>query len=161
MLRRIDSIIEKIEQTVSVVLFLTLVAVVCWGVICRYILRIPFISAEELARYLMIYCVYLGTSIGVRLKTHIGVEVFVQALPEKPKKIVNNIAQYLSMIMFLILFVLSIMMMQQFIQTGQITTITKVPMYIIYSCIPLSMILSVFHSFCNIYFDIRTSKEVV
>ena len=51
------------EGFLSVVLFLAMVAIVCWSVICRYALKIPFLQSEELARYLMIYIVYIGTSI--------------------------------------------------------------------------------------------------
>ena len=54
------------EGFLSVVLFLAMVAIVCWSVICRYALKIPFLQSEELARYLMIYIVYIGTSIGVK-----------------------------------------------------------------------------------------------
>ena len=48
------------EGFLSVVLFLAMVAIVCWSVICRYALKIPFLQSEELARYLMIYIVYIG-----------------------------------------------------------------------------------------------------
>ena len=72
------------EGFLSVVLFLAMVAIVCWSVICRYALKIPFLQSEELARYLMIYIVYIGTSIGVKSKSHIGVEVFVDMLIDPP-----------------------------------------------------------------------------
>ena len=159
MLKRIEDSLNKIEETVSVVLFLTIIAVVVWSVLCRYALKIPFLSGEELARYLMIYCVYMGTSIGVTRKAHIGVEFFVQILPDKAKKNVQNIAEFLSMCLFAILFILSLIMTKQFIETGQIATVTKVPMYLIYSCIPVSMLLSTFHAFCNLYLRREISKE--
>ena len=77
MLKKLDQAFSKVEGFLSVVLFLAMVAIVCWSVICRYALKIPFLQSEELARYLMIYIVYIGTSIGVKSKSHIGVEVFV------------------------------------------------------------------------------------
>lgn len=83
MLKKLDQAFSKVEGFLSVVLFLAMVAIVCWSVICRYALKIPFLQSEELARYLMIYIVYIGTSIGVKSKSHIGVEVFVDMLPEK------------------------------------------------------------------------------
>ena len=83
------------EGFLSVVLFLAMVAIVCWSVICRYALKIPFLQSEELARYLMIYIVYIGTSIGVKSKSHIGVEVFVDMLPEKIYKKVRIFTEIL------------------------------------------------------------------
>ena len=55
MLKKIDDAVNKFEGTVSVVLFLIMVLVVCWSVICRRVLKITFLQGEELARYLMIY----------------------------------------------------------------------------------------------------------
>lgn len=85
------------EGFLSVVLFLAMVAIVCWSVICRYALKIPFLQSEELARYLMIYIVYIGTSIGVKSKSHIGVEVFVDMLPEKIYKKVRIFTEILAL----------------------------------------------------------------
>ena len=58
MLKKLDQAFSKVEGFLSVVLFLAMVAIVCWSVICRYALKIPFLQSEELARYLMIYIVY-------------------------------------------------------------------------------------------------------
>lgn len=68
MLKKLDQAFSKVEGFLSVVLFLAMVAIVCWSVICRYALKIPFLQSEELARYLMIYIVYIGTSIGVKVR---------------------------------------------------------------------------------------------
>lgn len=103
------------EGFLSVVLFLAMVAIVCWSVICRYALKIPFLQSEELARYLMIYIVYIGTSIGVKSKSHIGVEVFVDMLPEKIYKKVRIFTEILCMLMFVLLFVLSLQMFNHLI----------------------------------------------
>ena len=110
MLKKLDQAFSKVEGFLSVVLFLAMVAIVCWSVICRYALKIPFLQSEELARYLMIYIVYIGTSIGVKSKSHIGVEVFVDMLPEKIYKKVRIFTEILCMLMFVLLFVLSLQM---------------------------------------------------
>ena len=80
MLKKLDQAFSKVEGFLSVVLFLAMVAIVCWSVICRYALKIPFLQSEELARYLMIYIVYIGTSIGVKSKSHIGVAASLVSL---------------------------------------------------------------------------------
>ena len=46
MLKKIDDAVNKFEGTVSVVLFLIMVLVVCWSVICRRVLKITFLQGE-------------------------------------------------------------------------------------------------------------------
>lgn len=145
MLKKIDDTISSLEGIVSVILFLAMVLVVCWSVICRRILKITFLQGEELARYLMIYVVYLGTSIGVKNKSHIGVEVFVDMLPEKVKGWVKIVTETLCMLIFVILLVLSLQMMQHLIATNQMTTTTKIPTYFVFACVPLAMVLGIVH----------------
>lgn len=144
-LKKIDNAVNKFEGAVSVTLFLIMVLVVCWSVICRRVLKITFLQGEELARYLMIYVVFIGTSVGVKNKSHIGVEVFVDLLPEKAKRYTKIFTEILCMLIFIVLFFLSIQMMQHLIETMQMTTTTQVPMFCIFVCVPVSMFLGILH----------------
>lgn len=159
MLAKIDRTISKFEEMLSVILFLAMVLVVCWSVICRYLLKIPFLQGEELARFMMIYVVYIGTSIGVKSKTHIGVEVFVDMLPEKPHHYVKIFTEILSFALFALMFVLSIQMLMHLIKTNQMTTTTQVPTAIVFACIPMGLLMSVVHYLFNIY-TLLTGKKM-
>lgn len=150
MLKRIDYIIEKIEDVLSTVLFLSMVGIVCWGVICRYVLKIPFLQGEELARYLMIYVVYIGTSIAVKSKSHIGVEVFVDMLPDQIKKYVKIATEILCALIFMLLFGLSLQMLKHLVETMQMTTTTHIPTYVIFLCVPLGLFMSILRYICEI-----------
>lgn len=161
MLRRIEKIIDQIEGALSVILFLVMVLVVCWSVLCRYVLKIPFLQGEELARFLMIYIVYIGTSIGVKRGSHIGVEVFVDLLPEKIKTNVKICTEIICAVMFMIVFVLSIQMMVHLIQTNQMTTTTHIPTYYIFVCIPVSLCFGTVHYFIRIAERIQDKNKGV
>ena len=150
MLKRIDYIIEKIEDVLSTVLFLSMVGIVCWGVICRYVLKIPFLQGEELARYLMIYVVYIGTSIAVKSKSHIGVEVFVDMLPDRIKKYVKIATEILCALIFMLLFGLSLHLLKHLVETMQMTTTTHIPTYVIFLCVPLGLFMSILRYICEI-----------
>ena len=150
MLKRIDYIIEKIEDVLSTVLFLSMVGIVCWGVICRYVLKIPFLQGEELARYLMIYVVYIGTSIAVKSKSHIGVEVFVDMLPDRIKKYVKIATEILCALIFMLLFGLSLQMLKHLVETMQMTTTTHIPTHVIFLCVPLGLFMSILRYICEI-----------
>lgn len=59
--------------------------------------------SEELARYLMIYMVYVGTSIGVKRGTHIAVEVIMDRCPATVQKIVEILVDLMMIAAFVIL----------------------------------------------------------
>lgn len=59
--------------------------------------------SEELARYLMIYMVYVGTSIGVKRGTHIAVEVIMDRCPPTVQKIVEILVDLMMIAAFVIL----------------------------------------------------------
>lgn len=59
--------------------------------------------SEELARYLMIYMVYVGTSIGIKRNSHIAVEVIMDRCPAKAQKVVEVLVDLLMMAAFGIL----------------------------------------------------------
>ncbi len=56
-------------------------------VIYRYILEAPLPWSEEMARYLMIWLVFLGAGLGVRAKALIGMEALVNILPRPVKSV--------------------------------------------------------------------------
>ena len=59
--------------------------------------------SEELARYLMIYMVYVGTSIGVKRCSHIAVEVIMDRCPPTVQKVVELLVDLLMIAAFVIL----------------------------------------------------------
>ena len=158
MLKKIENVIDRIEGALSVILFLVMVFVVCWSVLCRYVLKISFLQGEELARYLMIYIVYIGSSIGVKKGSHIGVEVFVDLLPEKIRRKVKICTETFCALMFIAVFVLSIQMMIHLIETHQMTTTTHIPTYVVFICIPVSLLLGTVHYLVHIAELIKNEK---
>lgn len=59
--------------------------------------------SEELARYLMIYMVYIGTSIGVKRCSHIAVEVVMDRCPPSVQKVVELLVDVLMMVAFVVI----------------------------------------------------------
>lgn len=71
-------------------------------VICRLVAgSLPW--SEELARYLMIYLVYVGTAVGIHKGNHIAVEFVMGLCPEKVQKLVAVLMDILMMVAFAVL----------------------------------------------------------
>jgi TRAP-type C4-dicarboxylate transport system permease small subunit len=156
----LKKIICKIEDIITITSFLAMTLVVFWSVICRYVLKIPFTSGEELARYLMIYSIYFGVSIGVRRGTHLGIKAFVGILPEKIRKIAEKIEVISTTSMFVILFILSMQMVLQLKSTGQVSTMLRIPMYIVYLALPIGFAISSFHSVENTIAEFNKGENI-
>ncbi len=152
--------IKTLEEAIVILVYSAMVLVVLWIVICRYVLNVRFTIGEELARYLMIYGIFIGTSIGVRRSTHLGVRAFVELLPQWLLKRVDQIQYFFTAVLFFILFILSLNMTVQYHSTGQLSTMMRLPMYLVYSALPVSLFFSVIHAVQNFYTHLTTNKQV-
>lgn len=64
-----------------IVLIATMVVVIWISVFTRYVLADPISWGEQVAKYLMIWATFLGSSIGFRRGAHVAVDLFVNMLP--------------------------------------------------------------------------------
>ena len=74
--------------------------------------------SEELARYMMIYLVYMGASVGVKYGNHIAVEFLSTMLPKKGQEVLQIVVDLLSLVCFAVIIfygfkVVNITMMQK------------------------------------------------
>lgn len=145
-MRKLNSILDHVEEIVGVIAFSAMCLVVLWAVICRFILHIPFPFGEELARYLMVYGIFFGVSIGVRRGSHLGVEVLTSFMPSKPAHIIDIISQLLSLILYVALFYFSVLLTQNIYQNGQTSAAMHIPMWLAYLALPIGFGLSVIRS---------------
>lgn len=67
--------LEVINALVASLLFALLTIVVTLQVVTRFILHLPFIWSEEIARFLFFWVVMLGAAMGVRNRRHFVVDV--------------------------------------------------------------------------------------
>lgn len=87
-MRAVLNVILKVFEILLVCCIAVLTVVTIAQVTMRYVFSSPFIWAEELCRYLMIWAIMLGSTIFVDGSRHVRVRFFVDLLPEKPRKFV-------------------------------------------------------------------------
>jgi C4-dicarboxylate transporter DctQ subunit len=73
--------LDRILDGVTILLLTILLLVVGAQILTRYVLNHSLFWSEELARYLFIYLVFIGSAIVLRRKGHIEVSFFVDSLP--------------------------------------------------------------------------------
>lgn len=81
-------------------LLAVMVVVVFLQVIFRFVIRSSLPWSEEMARYLMVWIVFLGASIGVKRKSHIGVEALVSLLPDTLRRWTSILVHAFSCVFF-------------------------------------------------------------
>ena len=138
-------ILDKIEANISFVCFSLMLIVVLIGVFLRYVIKVPNPWGEELSRYFMIYGIYIGIAMCVKQRAHIGVDVVINNLSGKPKKLVMIIGNIITIAAYILLTILSIQVALTIKNSGQVTASLRIPMYLLYLSIPLGFILSTIH----------------
>jgi len=77
---QIKKALDKSLEILVMVVVAVLVLDVLWQVFTRFVIKIPSIWTEEIARYSFIYMAMLGAAVGVRRAKHFGMTLFTDKL---------------------------------------------------------------------------------
>lgn len=88
-LKKADAIFLKFLKIMASFFFTAMVVLVVIEVLFRYFLKIPCAWSEELARLSLVWCVTLGSAVGIRLKEHPYIEMLVKKFPPKLRTFMN------------------------------------------------------------------------
>lgn len=155
----LDKMLTRFECAFLYISYIGMVAVVCAGVVMRYVLVIPNQYGEELSKFLMITAVYIGISLGVRFKKHLGLDWFVTHLSPKLSRFVSILSisittlTYLSMTYFCFTYVLTA------IDRPQYSPAMRLPMIIMYSVVMVGFLLATIRSAMVFWNDDLTSNH--
>jgi TRAP-type C4-dicarboxylate transport system permease small subunit len=133
----LDKLITFAENTISIACFTAMIVLVLAGVASRFIFHIPFMWVEEASRYFMVAGVYVGVSMGIREKTHLGLTALVDALDPGKRKILRLTLSFIVIALCAYFSIYSISFMQQVRANGQKSPALLFPMWIVY--IPLGI----------------------
>lgn len=78
---------RSIEESFVSLLLVSMTLLVFTEVISRFLFNVGFMWMEEVTLTLGAWFVLFGASYGVKVGAHIGVDAFVQSLPEKKRKV--------------------------------------------------------------------------
>jgi len=136
-MNRLDSVLTKCETVLATVVVSIMVVSIFLQVFFRYVMQMGLPWSEEVARYAMIYLIFLGVSIGTRQGAHIGIDAFVNMLSPSVRKAVAVLVSVISLVVLAVLFDLSLQMAIRIFKSGQVSPAMKIPMYIPNIALPL------------------------
>lgn len=138
---RIVSALLWIAKASIVLISVLMVVVTLAQVVFRYVIGAPLPWSEEMARYCFVWIVFLGGAVGLARGIHLGVDIFVNLLPERFRIALEAlvsalIACFAATVVYASLPVINMNMLQRSPALG-------VQMSWIYIAIPISMCLIV------------------
>ncbi|MFP7335208.1 TRAP transporter small permease [Shouchella clausii] len=137
-IRIIDGVNNGVKSIVSVMLAVLAVLVVL-QVTTRFVINVPLAWTEEIARYLMIYIVFLGSGLAMRHNQHIAIDFLLDVIPHKNKARLQTIILSISAVFCLLLAYYGAQL--TFMVIGQSTPTLQYSMAWAYAAIPLGALL--------------------
>jgi C4-dicarboxylate transporter, DctQ subunit len=133
--------LNKFEEITSSCALAAMAGLIIIQVFQRYVVQRSLDWPEELARYLFIFAVYIGTSFAASERRHLEVTIVRTVFGEKIGRYFALLAYVITVVFCGIMFVWGIMMIQFVIDTNQVAPALQFPMWIAYICIPLGFFL--------------------
>lgn len=149
------NIVRKITDTMVIIIFIVLVIVVFAQIFSRSVFDYGISFADELARYLFIWLIYLGGTITIRKGINITFDVLLDSLKGKAYKIVFTIVNIVSLSFLAMAVVLGLKL--SISNLVQSSSIMKVNMGVIMLAIPVGSFLMFFE---QISLYLTTMKSV-
>ena len=149
-LKRLDSILFAIEKWACMFGFVGMVATVLYSIVRREMIHVPFSAGEELTRNLTVIVIFISAAMAVKCQTHVGVEVFTNLVPERFKKQAWYLKNIVELILWVFALFFAVQVMNHYMGSGQVTPIARIPMWVMYSCVPICGVLGVYHMIVRI-----------
>lgn len=136
-LGRVEGVARKTLRVLVVALFTIMSSLVFAQVVCRFVFKNSLTWSEELARFTLIWLIYLASILAYAEKVHISVDALVILLTGKLGKAVQ-ILNRVCVVVFTVAIMLGAI---EFIPTTslQLTPAAEIPMSYAYAAVPVGM----------------------
>ena len=144
--------LNKVIETLLVVVFGLLVVDVVWQVVSRYVVGQSSSFTEEFARFSLIWLTVLGAAhINGSREGHLSMDFLLSKLPADKKVKRQKIIQILMAIFALIIMVIGGGNLVYITLTlGQTSSALQLPLGVVYAIVPISGLIIIFFSIYNI-----------
>ena len=140
MKKLLDALV-KLETILAGAILVALILCTFLGVIARYCFSATFTWEEEFQLACMVWITFLAASVAFHTRSHVAIEILVDAFPKTVKRVVEVIIFILMYAILIYFFFRSIDFIQVIASTGRKTPILKVPYAVVYGVAPVSIVL--------------------
>jgi len=141
--KKVLYILDNFEEKALTVILSIMVVIIFMATFFRFtkIMIIPW--AEELARYLMVWLVFLGIGAGAKSNRHFTVDNLVNALPKSTHKAFFILRTTIIVVYCGIISYIGFGLINSLKMMGQSSPALRTPMWFVYSAIPIGLILMI------------------
>ena len=133
--------LNKVEEYVASSLLIVTSLLVFVQVILRYFANYSISWSEEIALMMIVWFIFLGSSIAVREKAHVNMDVLSSVLPRKGKLVLEFAAVLISVIFCVLVAKAGVNMVIGAHDIGSASTSLKIPLYVPYASVPVGLFL--------------------
>ncbi len=146
--------VDKVLETILIVLMAVMVINVLWQVFSRFILQAPSSFTDELARFLLIWVGVLGATLASGKKLHIAINLLSNKLNTQQKRvlrIINNLI--ITVFAFCVLVIGGSRLVYITYVLDQNSASLQIPLAVVYLVLPVSGLLVAYYKLSDIFND--------
>nr|WP_203333695.1 TRAP transporter small permease [Planococcus beigongshangi] len=155
-------VLKFLDQYLEVILISILFSIMIVSTFSQIILRALFNDSiswsEELTRYCFILMVFFGISYAVKLNKHIKIDLIMNILNDKKKKILEIFSTIIFMLFTLYLTFYGAGVAQKMFSLGQTSPALHIPVGFLYSIIPLGLGLTTIRLLQKLFGDFKSFR---
>jgi TRAP-type C4-dicarboxylate transport system permease small subunit len=135
---------------ISVILLMVMVIIIFSQVFTRFVLDFSIRWSEELARYLMIWMVYLAGCTALRKGQLIGINFFIERFPRKYLIYIEILTACMIVFFLTVMTVYGAKLVKFGLVRQQLSPALQIPMGWIYLAIPISGCIMILFTVCDL-----------
>lgn len=135
--------LDKLILSVTSVLFVVMIVIVFAQVVARYVFSNSLSWSEEIARFLLVWTIFLAAGYTLGQGSHIFLDVVFNAFPRPIQKILRRFSGIMMLGFSYVLTNYGLEMVR--IGSRQTSSAVGVPMWLVYSAIPVGGILLIIY----------------
>ena len=140
-MKKITKIYDSLEAIVLVLALAFSTLLIFVQVIFRYVLNDSITWSEELARYIFIWMIWLGTSVSMKQKEHIRMDMLMNAVHGKGKLVLDLVSGIIMLAFCIFLVKYGWDLVASMMSRGNKSVALRLPMWIVYSSLPFSQLI--------------------
>lgn len=142
----------NLDLLLATIALTALVLITSCAVFMRYVLKAPLLWQEEAQAFCQVWMVFLGGSVAFRAGSVVAIEMVVDALSPKARRIVEYFIDGFILLVLLYLAIQSrAYLVQVFERSGRSTSILRIPYTVLYGVAPYGCVLMIISYLINRY----------
>lgn len=151
-MKLVRSILDRIVEAASIVIFAAMVLLVAFQVFTRYVLNQPAAFTDTLTRYLFVWLVLITATYAFGKREHMCITFIKDKLPKRQIHMIDMAIEVINLVFSAAVMVFGGIRISS-MQMVQLDSVLKIPMGVIYLIIPITGVGIVLYSLCNLQDD--------